>query len=377
MAQRGVEIIVERESANDVDATVVEVFFTSGAAVKQGDRIFDIETSKAVQEIHAAANGLLVHSLKVGDTIALGGAIARIVPEGAETLVPSPSPASAPQAAPRAGGARQVTPRLSREAAALAAQHGLSAADFDRDLVTTADVRRRISTAATSNTEPVPPLTAPIEDLRPPGAELVASHKQAEINLLSRGAGASMLSVVGATVGFGELMREGEGFFAAKIIDIVAYEASRLMKTYPRLNAAWRDGYVEHHAVVNAGVAFDSGGRLVVYGVENADTLDLEDLQDEILGGFMKFSRNKLTARELSRATFTITDLSATGIDYVLPLLPQGQSCILGITNGGGRGFALHMGFDHRVTEGLNASRFLTELRDRIVATLETTRQPS
>jgi pyruvate/2-oxoglutarate dehydrogenase complex dihydrolipoamide acyltransferase (E2) component len=373
-----VDIIVERESANDVDATVVEIFFTSGTAVKQGDRVFDIETSKAVQEIYAATAGVLVHSLKVGDTIALGGAIARIVPEGADAPALSVSPASAGPAAPPTG-ARRITPRLSREAAALAAQHGLSASDFDRDLVTTADVRQRVGLASpmpASVAEPALPPTAPMATL-PPGAEPVTSHKQAEINLLSGGAGASMLSVVGATIGFGDLKREDEGFFATKIVDIIAYEASRLMKAYPKLNAAWRDGYIEQHAAVNAGIAFDRDGRLVVYGVENTDGLDLEDLQDEILDGFMKFSRNKLTARELSRATFTITDLSGTGIDYVMPLLPQGQSCILGITNGSRRGFALHMGFDHRVTEGLNASRFLTELRDRVVAALETKRQPS
>ncbi len=363
-----IEVVVERESANDADGTVVEIYLQPGSPVKKGERIFDIETSKAVQEIYAPADGFLMHSLTLGDNIDLGGAIARIVADlaSAAAAVATPAAPQAGTAAPRTG-----LPRLSRDATALATQYGLGPADFDRDLVTATDVRRRLNLEppAPKAVQAVPTMQAPPVAARAPvsaNVKPVAAHKRDEIEFLSRGAGASMLSVLGAVVGYGDLIRDGEGFFERKIVDIVAFEASRLMRAHPKMNAAWRDGGVELHRSVHAGVAFDNDGRLLVYGIEDADGLELEDLQDEIMEGFKKYARNKLSLKELTRATFTITDLSATGVDYVLPLLPNGQSCIIGIVNGGRDGFALYLGFDHRVTEGLAASRFLAALRAKV-----------
>ena len=356
-----IDVVVERESANDADGTVVEIYLQPGSPVKKGERIFDIETSKAVQEIYAPADGFLIHSLTLGDNIDLGGAIARIVADLA-------SAAATVAAATVAVEPRKGMPRLSWDATTLAKQYGLGPADFDRDLVTSADVRRRLKLEPPA----APPVLAiqagpaPAKSSVSANVKPVATHKRDEIEFLSRGAGASMLSVLGAVVGYGDLIRDGEGFFERKIVDIVAFEASRLMKSHPKMNAAWREGGVELHQAVHAGIAFDNDGRLLVYGIEDADGLELEDLQDEIMEGFKKYARNKLSLKELTRATFTITDLSATGVDYVLPLLPNGQSCIVGITNGPRDGFALYLGFDHRVTEGLAASRFLAALRTRV-----------
>src|SRR5436305_1901649 len=131
-----VDVVVERESANDADGTVVEIFVASGLAVTAGERLFDIETSKAVQEIYAPATGILVHVLSKGDTIPLGGAVGQILPEGAPAPAPAPAMALTAVRTP-AVIPRQSLPRLSREATALAAQYSLVAADFDRDLVTT------------------------------------------------------------------------------------------------------------------------------------------------------------------------------------------------------------------------------------------------
>jgi hypothetical protein len=70
----------------------------------------------------------------------------------------------------------------------------------------------------------------------------------------------------------------------------------------------------------------------------------------------------------MSRATFTVTDLSADELDFVLPLLPRGQSCIIGITHDAKNGFRLFAGFDHRVTEGREVSAFLSELGARVLS---------
>ena len=85
------------------------------------------------------------------------------------------------------------------------------------------------------------------------------------------------------------------------------------------------------------------------------------------LPDFARYAQNTLTAAELTRATFTVTDLSAHPLDFVLPLLPAGQSCIIGVTRGPDGGFRLSCGFDHRVTEGGEVAQFLAEVRERLL----------
>ena len=179
-----------------------------------------------------------------------------------------------------------------------------------------------------------------------------------------------MLSVLGTGLGNEPFDRRDAGFFAKKIGDIVIYEASRLMHDFKKLNAAYRDGGIAYHARINAGYAIDGGGRLVVYGISGSDARELPDIREQMMEGLKKYAQGTLTARDLDEATFTVTDLSASEIDFVLPLLPEGQTCILAITYTSATGYRLYIGFDHRVTEGLEASRFLGELRRRILTAL-------
>jgi hypothetical protein len=93
--------------------------------------------------------------------------------------------------------------------------------------------------------------------------------------------------------------------------------------------------------------------------------LDISRIVADAVGRYMN---NGLTSAEMSRATFTVTDLSADDLDFVLPLLPRGQSCIIGITHHATTGFRLFAGFDHRVTEGREVAAFLTELGARVLS---------
>jgi pyruvate dehydrogenase E2 component (dihydrolipoamide acetyltransferase) len=179
-----------------------------------------------------------------------------------------------------------------------------------------------------------------------------------------------MLSVLGTPLGADPVVRPDADFFANKISDLVIYEASRLMTKYKKLNAAYRDGAIHYHDEIHAGFAVDEGSRLVVYAVTDSHQRTLAEIRLELLRGLKKYAKGTLTARDLDRATFTITDMSASEIDFVLPLLQEGQSCILAITHTAAGGYRLYIGFDHRVTEGLEASRFLKELRLRIVEAL-------
>src|ERR1700722_18694656 len=118
------ELIVERESANDIEGTVVAVLAESGTVVTKDQHLFDVETSKATQEVCAPMAGVLRHTLKTGDVVELGVAIARIEADGQPSQETAQRPAASSPA--KAGGeagpvsTTHLVPRLSHDAAALA-----------------------------------------------------------------------------------------------------------------------------------------------------------------------------------------------------------------------------------------------------------------
>jgi pyruvate/2-oxoglutarate dehydrogenase complex dihydrolipoamide acyltransferase (E2) component len=382
------DVLLERETANDETATVVAVFVASGTKVEKDEPLFDIENSKATQEVVAPEAGIVIHSLAVGQTVEFGVPIARIepassaapgaVPPPDETLAKPPVP-PAPAANVAVIPAAQKRPpgkqHVSQAAAALMAELGLTSAAFAADFITVRDVRAAAGLAPSGPGAAPPPATPPPAAPSPSRTETqplnagqaVSPRKRAEIDVLSHGAGGTMLSVLGTSLGRMAIPRPAGDFLGSAITDLVIYEAARLMRKHPSLNAFYDDGRIIRHDAVHAGIAIDSGGQLVVYGIEHADRLGLPEVAQAIADAVGRYVAGGLTAAELTRATFTVTDLSAEPLDFVLPLLPRGQSCILGVTRDDA-GFRIFAGFDHRVTEGREVAVFLGELRRRLLS---------
>ncbi len=409
------DMMLERDTANDESAVVTMVFVESGTSVVKDEPLFEIENSKATEEHVSPGDGIVVHELAAGQTVFFGVTIARIVsPEefavrGQRVDVPAPvagpatladvpqqvaaamvEPPSAPAPSPvqdngptslatpspRPVKPRQNEARFSIAALTLLTKHALSPAQFDADFVTSADVLAHVAcqnqlAELSSPPAPTAPLAAPPAAKVPVGTlpgSPVGQRKRAEIETLSQGAGQTMLSVLGVDLGPLLVRRKPGDFLAGKITDFVLYESARLMHKYPRLNSFYADGQIFQHASIHAGLAIDDGGRLMVYGIEHADRAGLPELAQTIADAVGRYVNNELTAQELTRATFTVTDLSGGQLDFVLPLLPRGQSCIVGITSSSLAGYRLFAGFDHRVTEGREVMAFLNDLRDRLLS---------
>src|SRR3546814_10417667 len=92
---------------------------------------------------------------------------------------------------------------------------------------------------------------------------------------------------------------------------------------------------------------------------------DLE-LQDQILHVLDTYVGKELAPDDTRHATFTVTDLSSMQVDFVWPIRPAGQSCIIAIARSPALGYGLYVGFDQRVTEGREVAAFLGELCARL-----------
>lgn len=295
-------------------ARISAVLRASGEAVAAEEVVFEIENHKAVQELESPGAGVLAHGLSVGDHVRLGVPIAYV-----------------------AEGGEDVEGLAARARAEALHQDGW-----------TGEIA-----------------SPPVRGDSP--GEPVSLRKATEIAVLGNGAGASMLSTLGAAIGPVRRDPATPDFFSNKILDLVVFEASRLLAgDYKRLNAWFEDGRVITRGPVHAGVGFDDGARLTLYTVEDAQALSLADTQDEIVGGLMRYVGQSLAPDQVSRSSFTVSDLSASQLIFSFPLLPRGQCVIIAVTKSEAGDYALYVSFDHRVTEGMPVAAFTTELVARI-----------
>ena len=166
----------------------------------------------------------------------------------------------------------------------------------------------------------------------------------------------------------------GEHPRSGGLTGIILYEAARLVRKYPTFNAFYAHDNAHYYEAVNIGFAVDAGHGLKVPVIHHADRKGMAEIVAEMRELMIDYVEDKLPLEALAGATFTVTDLSGEGVSAFHPLINQGQSAILGICAevfppGSREGtFNLVLSFDHQLSEGRTAARFLNDLRERLGA---------
>ena len=159
---------------------------------------------------------------------------------------------------------------------------------------------------------------------------------------------------------------------------VIVAETARLLRKYPVFNAYHADGNINYYENVNIGFAIDAGRGLKVPVIRDADRKEIVAIAAELRELVVTYLDDRLTVESLAGGTFTVTDLSGENVVAFHPLISRGQAAILGVCAevslpGTGAGaFNLVLGFDHQLSEGRTAGRFLGELRERLAQYEET-----
>jgi pyruvate dehydrogenase E2 component (dihydrolipoamide acetyltransferase) len=397
------EIPVPLLAVNDTTLTVVETTLAGGSAVKKGDLILVFETSKTTYEVEAPSDGYIQYCCEAGRDYEVNEVVARVYSEAAEALrapiLPQPRVASEPAAtvkpaitmASQAAEARNGHPAepsvlpywegetiFSREADRLIAAAGLDKSLFKgRDFVAGADVERILRPAASvaipvgGAVRPAAPKAAALVDPAKAILERLSSGKKREIDYLSDVQAPGLTSTVNSFV-------EVEGIFTHinpalrylkdSLLPVILYEVSRLLADYPVLNGWFNgDGVAIYHDI-NPGFAIDIDKGLKVVKLAKAGEKSIGQIEGDILHLSGKYLDDTLQLEDLTDISFTITDLSAEGVAFFRPLINKMNSAILGVSAIDPRlqRCTLSLSFDHRVTEGKLAARFLHELKGRL-----------
>ncbi|HKP28988.1 MAG TPA: dihydrolipoamide acetyltransferase family protein, partial [Gemmatimonadales bacterium] len=152
------------------------------------------------------------------------------------------------------------------------------------------------------------------------------------------------------------------------------------LRKHPVMNAAVTGESTIFRRDINLGIAVALDWGLIVPVVKRADELSLMGLARAINDLADRARNKRLSPDEVQKGTFTITNPGVFGTFVGLPIINQPQSAILAVgaiekrpsvitttdgtdTLGIRTKGMLAMSFDHRIVDGADADRFLSDVR--------------
>ena len=358
-----VAVPVPQINPNDEHAIVVRWHVEKGSRVSAGQTLVTLETTKTTFDVDAPRDGYAFFEHEPHAEIAVGAPVAWI----ADTDGPVQIPVQGPRLVD--GAPTEPAARFTRKALKLMKERGLTAADFPGDARVDADTVERLAARPSATTASAPPPSAPPRDAE--RLEL-SPMKIAEIHALQR----VYEQVVPSTVTVAlecarveaHLRRLAADHGPVSLLELCIHEVARLLPEWPELNGFYTQRAAWRHRSVAVGFAVNLGRGLRVPVVKGAAAMTLQDVARAVRDLSLRYMRDELTIDDVGGGTFTITDLSAEGVVHFVPVLNERQSAILGLTaerqGAGTRDLVLT--FDHRLSDGMGAARFLAALRARL-----------
>lgn len=149
--------------------------------------------------------------------------------------------------------------------------------------------------------------------------------------------------------------------------DLVIAALARILPAFPLFNALEVDGAVVPQQAINIGVAIALPGALVVPCVFDCAAKSLPEIAAERASLVERAPINKLTVKEMSSATFSISNLGLTRVRHFTPILNRPQTAIIGLGRiTADRQLGISLTIDHRAIDGAPAGEFLTSLCEAI-----------
>ncbi len=157
--------------------------------------------------------------------------------------------------------------------------------------------------------------------------------------------------------------------------DYLIVAVAQTLVEHPALNSRWLNGEILQPDGIHIGIAVDTKNGLIVPVVRDVGHKSLEDIAAASASLIARAREGKLTTAECADGTFTISNLGSFGIDAFTPIINGGQCAILGAgatrktpmpsddcSLTWSQQMTLNLTFDHQVTDGAPAARFLQQL---------------
>jgi pyruvate dehydrogenase E2 component (dihydrolipoamide acetyltransferase) len=377
-------------SADVTEATLADWAVQPGAQVKRGDVVASVETDKAVVELEAEEDAVLLKTFaSAGDAVPVGGPIAVFVQPGEEARGEDSILAElglGPQGSgpvPQAGRHLFASPLARR----MATEAGLRIEDLEGS-GPGGRIRRRDIEEALGRRG----LTAPSRALAQPGA--TASDAYTDIpHTKFRRATASALTAskqqvphfyLKATCQVDRLLElrataNATDDLKITINDFIVRAAGLAMVDVPDMNVIWTPDAVRRFDSVDIAVAVASERGLITPVVRSVQSRTLSDISATIKDLAARASGGSLKQAELEGGSLTVSNLGMFGIEEFAAIINPPQAGILAVgaatslpveTDDGGTGFAkfikVVLSVDHRPVDGAIAARWLGRFKELV-----------
>ena len=428
----------------DFDAVdVIEVLIKAGDSVENGQSVIVLESDKASMEVPAEAAGTVDSvAIKVGDKVKQGDLIATLsgaagaapaavaapapvaeapkaAPAPAPVTAPAPVAAAAPSANPQIDEAGFATAHASPSIRRIAREMGLDLGKvqgsgrlgrilesdiraFVKTLLTSGGVAAAAgakggvsSGAAPQGMGGIPPI--PAVDFSQFGE--IEEQPLSRINVLT---GAAMtrcwLNIPHVTQHDYADITELEAFRVSlkaeaekrgvrvTMLAFLMKALTSALKELPRFNSSLSpDGKaLILKKYYNIGIAVDTPNGLVVPVIRDVDQKGIYDLSADLAAISKKAREGKLSPKDMSGASMTISSLGGIGGTFFTPIVNAPEVAILGVSRSAmqpvwnGKDFAprlmfpMSLSYDHRVIDGALGAR-MTSLLAQILGDMKRT----
>lgn len=396
------EIKVPETGFGIAEATILEWFKSIGEEVQEGEPIICIETEKVNVEIPAPGNGILTEiRCQVGDVVPIGD-ILGIVTSGNKGDVSDrakssqdrkESDKSSREKSIHQDGEKIKRKRVSRLARTVARKEGIdlsliSSGSGPGGRITKEDVHK-FAQQRNNQTEPVqsdaetvfssavPPLAADKKVKLTRWRKVIADRLTASWTEIPHHAQSIDIDVTELSHYITETQNDSS-IPRMTYMPFLMKAIQAGINVTPEINAhCYGDHYVIRHDL-NIGIAVDANGKLIVPIVKQVQKKSIAELAVELRSLVKRARADKLDPKDVQDATITISNVGTLGLYSGFSIIVPPQTTIIcigavrevpAVIDGAieiRKKMFVTNSYDHRAVHGGPASRFFSEMRNKL-----------
>lgn len=156
--------------------------------------------------------------------------------------------------------------------------------------------------------------------------------------------------------------------------DYIIKAVALVLRQYPNLNASLDSDQIIQHGEINIGVAVAVEGGLLTVVIRNTDLKSIRQISSEIREMVTRAREGKVRPGDIEGSTFTVSNMGMFDVENFAAIINPPEIAILAVSSAketpiviegeikAGYRMKATISADHRVTDGVEAARFLQTL---------------
>ncbi len=386
-----VEMVVPAVGESITEVSIASWSKQTGDLVEVDELLCEIDSDKATFELTAEHRGILEIIAQEGEKLAVGAPICKIALVSGDAPAPASKATAVSEASgSAAGGTSYATGHASPAAKKIMDEKGLSSNDIKGTGID-GRITKEDALNAQKTATPAQKTAAPSEEAAPtPQGE--RNERRQKMTSLRKTIARRLVAVKNDTAMLTtfnevdmqpimEIRKKYKDLFKEKhevglgFMSFFTKACTTALLEWPAVNAKIDGEEMVYHDFCDISIAVSTPRGLVVPVIRNAEKLDFQGVEKEIIRLALRARDNKLTIPEMTGGTFTITNGGIFGSMLSTPIINAPQSAILGMHNIVERPVAINgkveirpmmyvaLSYDHRIIDGKESVSFLVRVK--------------